>query len=285
MSAVFGLVVIVGAFYGVIRLLATAGSAIGGVRHRPYKLLAKKFRGRCESRGFSEPPTVSFRHRSSNVRVGLAPVIAGQQPMPPRTRVVARFETGLPFRCELAPASRPLPAQPPRGTRFAKSGIPLFDHNYLVMANDPEMARELLRPDAVRAAIDNLRLLAPPSGMLVSINPERLLVQVDRNLGLNAQFLELAVRQALIIHDGLHAGVLSRMAEGVSIVSSGVSDLEDSGPPVCKVCGETIAGAHVLCASCKTPHHRDCWMFIGNCSVFGCQGKNTLSAPIGGSTR
>ena len=278
MEAIFGLIVIVAAFYGVIRLLATAGSALGGVRHRPYKLLAKKYRGNCESRGFSEAPTVNFRYNGSNVRVGLAPNVAGQRPLPPRTRVVVRFAQGLPFRCELAPANRPSPPQQPRGTRFAKSGIDTFDNDFFVMANDPELVREFLRSETVRASIENLRRLAPPSGMLISVNPERLLVQVDRNLGLNANFLEWAVREALVVHDALHAGVLARMAEGISIVAVNLAEPEDSDPPVCKVCGEAIAGAHVLCVACKTPHHRDCWMFIGGCSVFGCQGKHSLAA-------
>lgn len=278
MRVFLGLIAVAAGFYLAVRFLAALFSAIGGARHRPYKLLAKRFRGTCESRGFSEPPTVSFRYRGSSVRVGLAPIVPGQPSLPPRTRVVARFEQGLPFRCELAPIDRPLPAQPPRGTRFAPSGIPSFDQEYNVMANDPEMVRELLRLETVRAAIENLRRLAPPGGMLISINPERLLVQVDRNLGLNFSFLEPAVHQALTIHDGLQAGVLSRLTEGVSILSSGFSEPEDDGPPVCKVCGEPIVGAYVLCASCKTPHHRDCWMFIGNCSVFGCQGKTSLSS-------
>src|SRR5215218_3383885 len=117
--------------------------------------------------------------------VGLAPTIPGQ-PALPRTRVVARFAKGLPFRLELMPALRPAPAQPPKGTRPVRCGQPEFDRNYSVQANDAEMAREFLRPPEVREAIEGLRRLAPPSGMLVSINPERLLVQVDRNLGAQA---------------------------------------------------------------------------------------------------
>ena len=46
-----------------------------------------------------------------------------------------------------------------------------------------------------------------PGGMLVSINPERLLVQVDRNLGQSSEALAQAVREALVIHDGLLDGV------------------------------------------------------------------------------
>ena len=54
--------------------------------------------------------------------------------------------------------------------------------------------------------------------MLVSINPERLLVQIDRNLGQNAEALIQVVSESLEIHDGLQVGVSRRMTEGIAIV-------------------------------------------------------------------
>src|SRR5262249_46887160 len=151
--------------------------------------------------GFGEPPTVSFSHNGSNVRVGLAPQVAGK-PHSPRTRVVARFPRGLPFRLELAPVSRPAPLQPPKGTRLVRLGDPDFGRAYVVQAHDIEMARAFL-PPTVRWSIGNLERLVAPGGMLVSVNPERMLVQVDRNLGLNAEPLANAVHESLVIHDGL----------------------------------------------------------------------------------
>ncbi len=260
--------------YLAIRLAATAGSWLSGSRYRAYRHLAARYQGRYESRGLSDPPTVSFAHRGSNVRVGLAPQVVGQ-PANPRTRVVVRFRRGLPFRLELAPIARPAPPQPPKGTRLVRVGDQEFDRGYVVQANDADMAREFLS-SAVRWSIDNLHRLAPPSGMLVSINPERLLVQVDRNLGLDAEALEFAVREALLIHDGLQEGVAARMSQGVEIVAVGPADEEDAGPPICKVCGEPITSPGVVCASCRTPHHLDCWEFVGTCSIYGCNSKKSV---------
>lgn len=259
--------------YVVIRFAATAGSWFTGTRFRAYRQLASLYHGRYESRGLSDPPTVSFSYWGSTVRVGLAPHVPGQH-LGPRTRVVARFSQGLPFRLELAPISRPAPAQPPKGTRVVRVGDQEFDHGYVVQANDPDMAREFLCP-SVRWAIGNLSRIAPPGGMLISINPERLLVQVDRNLAQHGDTLPYAVREALVIHDGLTQGVAARLTQGIAIVSAGAAD-EEEGPPVCKVCGEAITGPAVRCASCKTPHHRDCWEFVGACSIYGCQGKQSV---------
>jgi len=268
------LVLFVLILYVVIRTVATACVYLSGRRYKAYRQLAGRYRGRYESRGLAEPPTVSFTYHGSMVRVGLAPNPPGQANAP-RTRVVARFARGLPFRMELAPVARPAPPQAPKGTRVVRIGNPEFDRGYVVQANDVEMACEFLAA-SVRWSIDNLQRLAPPGGILVSINPERLLVQVDRNLGQSSEALATMVREALVIHDGLQVGVAARLSQGVSIVAVGPADTADAGPPICKVCGEMIVEPEVVCAVCRTPHHRDCWEFVGSCSIYGCKGKESV---------
>lgn len=270
---VIGVVVLI--CYGLIRGGVNALTWISGSRFRAYRQLAARYHGRYENRGLTDPPTVSFVHNGSTVRVGLAPQVPGQ-PTFPRTRVVVRFARGLPFRLELAPYARAAPAQPPKGTRPVRVGDAEFDRAFSVQANDPEMARDFLTAP-VRWAVANLQRLGPPGGMLVSINPERMLVQVDRNLGLSPEALAAGVGQALAIHEGLQTGVASRLSEGVAIVSAGPASAEDAGPVICKVCGDPIADApKVQCATCRTPHHRDCWEFVGGCSIFGCKGKTAV---------
>ncbi len=105
---ILGLVVLF--LYVLIRGLSTFSAWVGGQRYRAYRNLATTYHGRYESRGLSDPPTVSFTHNGSTVRVGLAPTIAGQPGQIPRTRVVVRFGKGIPFRLELAPVCRPAPS-------------------------------------------------------------------------------------------------------------------------------------------------------------------------------
>jgi hypothetical protein len=269
--AILGLIAL--AVYLTIRLLASASAWLSGNRFRAYRELASRYQGRYENRGLSDPPTVSFAHNGSNVRVGLAPTVPGQA-LGPRTRVVARFRNGLPFRLELSPSTRPAPPQPPKGTRLVRVGVPEFDRAFVVQANDADMAREFLS-DAVRASVVNLQRLNPPSGMLVSVNPERLLVQVDRNVAVLPASLLQAVHESLVIHDGLQAGVATRLRQGIDIVAAGMANPED-GPPVCKVCGDPIVTPGVICVVCRTPHHRDCWEFVGACSIYGCTSKQSM---------
>jgi hypothetical protein len=282
MEQLFGLGVIALVLYLVIRLAARGIAGLSGARFRAYRHVANRFGGRYESRGLVDPPTVSFGHRGATVRVGLAPTVAGQSSFP-RTRVVARFPRGLPLRLELQPFGRPIPPQPPKGTRLVRSGHVEFDKLYLVQANDPDMARAWLDPPTVRGAIEALRRQSPPAGMLVSINPERILVQVDRNLAVHSVLLEAAVRDTLTLLDALTLIVTAQLERGIEIVAVGPSSPEDAGPPVCEVCGDPIASAHVACASCKTPFHRDCWTFIGGCSTFGCASKHCNAVTMVGN--
>jgi hypothetical protein len=267
---IVGLIVL--AFYIFIRVLSNFGAWMSGARYRAYRQLAAQYHGRYESRGLAESPTVSFTHNGATIRVGLAPTIVGQAGQIPRTRVVARFQTGIPFRMELAPIARPAPPQPPKGTRPLRTGDPEFDGTFFVQANDLDMARDFLGP-AIRRAIANLQSAVHPGGMLVSVNPERMLVQIDRNLGVRFEALSWAVRESLTLHDGLVERVSQRVKQGIDIVDDAGALEEDHGPPTCKVCGEPIAGLDVvLCSVCNTPHHRDCWEYVGACSIYGCNG-------------
>jgi hypothetical protein len=275
---VLGLIVFF--IYAFIRVLASFNTWVFSKQYRAYRQLAHRFSGRYESRGMGDPPTVSLQYHGTAVRVGLAPTIPGQQ-TGPRTRVVARFRSGIPFRLELAPVIRPAPTQPPKGTQAVRTGDPVFDHEFVVQANDSEMARDFLNP-IVRHAIGNLQRLVHAGGMLLSINPERLLVQIDRNLGQSTEALCQAVSETLAIHDGLQLGVSRRMRQGIEIVNHRELADEDQGPPVCKVCGELIDGGPVVvCSSCRTPHHGDCWAYVGSCSIYGCGCR--LGEQIAGS--
>jgi hypothetical protein len=269
------------ALYLVVRFLSKGMAGLSRIRHRAYRQLAQKYRGKYEPRGLVDPPTVSFTYLGSLIRVGLAPVVPNQ-PAAPRTRVVARFGQGIPLRMELMPSGRPQPPQAPKGTRPVKLGQADFDRGYVVQANDPDVARDFLGRIDVRTAIDNLRHMAPPTGMLLSINPERLLSQADRNLGTQAAQLDAIVKETLILHDALLESVAGRASEGIDIVAIGTGgggEVEgEAQQPICEVCGEPIATTHVACVVCRTPYHRDCWTFVGGCSTYGCPSKQCESA-------
>ncbi len=44
----------------------------------------------------------------------------------------------------------------------------------------------------------------------------------------------------------------------------------DSGAGTCQICGGELAGERHRCPECRTPHHRECWEYLGGCSTYGC---------------
>ncbi|WP_165075449.1 RING finger protein [Paludisphaera rhizosphaerae] len=270
------------AAYVVIRMLAKAGAWATGSRYRAFRRLASRFGGRYETRGLSDSPIVSFPEGEDIVRVGLAPA-SGRRPGGTSTRVVVRFRTGMPFRLDLTPQNSPAVRMVAKGTQPVRVGDREFDGAYAVRANDPDMALDFLSP-ATRWAVQGLQRLVQPGGLSISIIPERLLVQIDRNLSDDEEALFAAVAETLTIHKGLREGVRRRVGEGVTLLEGDAAADPDEGPPVCKVCGEIVdTGPITLCAKCGAPHHRDCWEFVGWCSIYGCGGK--LGKPASTSIR
>lgn len=265
--------------YGSLRLTIKAVAWATGSRYHAFRRLAARFNGRYEARGLADSPIVSFPQGDDLVRVGLAPASARKAGVI-STRVVVRFRRGIPFRLDLLPADSPTLRQVVRGLQPVRVGDREFDGAFAVRANDPEMARDFLDP-GTRWAVQGLQRLVRPGGLALAVSPERLLVQIDRDLSDDPDALFAAVAETLTIHEGLRAGVRRRISEGVKLIEGdGGPDPED-GPPVCKVCGEAVVeGPMVACEKCGAPHHRDCWEFVGWCSIYGCGGKVGRPGPV-----
>ncbi len=41
----------------------------------------------------------------------------------------------------------------------------------------------------------------------------------------------------------------------------------------CRVCGEEYNRETVNCIDCETSYHKECWDFVGKCSVYACDSK------------
>lgn len=46
----------------------------------------------------------------------------------------------------------------------------------------------------------------------------------------------------------------------------------------CPVCGEGAGPEMALCPVCETPHHRECWSWVGGCAIYGCAGGAAIVA-------
>jgi hypothetical protein len=53
-------------------------------------------------------------------------------------------------------------------------------------------------------------------------------------------------------------------------VEAAPSEIKATGAE-CQVCNAPMTSDIVYCARCKTPHHGQCWQYLGQCSTYGCR--------------
>ncbi len=144
-------------------------------------------------------------------------------------------------------------------------GSPAFDRVYIIRGNDPQRITALLTTP-VQASIDKLRRFLGDSDIYIGAKAGTLLIK-KKSLISSIYKLESFVALGLAFYDEI-AGL---RLQGIEILdqreSSFTLDMPDA---VCQICGEPITSDAVLCRSCRTPHHRDCWAYCGKCSTYGC---------------
>jgi hypothetical protein len=141
-----------------------------------------------------------------------------------------------------------------------------FDQTFWIETSDPEWAREVLTPVLRRGLLklresggwlsqSNVTLDVGRSGLILGVSR----VLVDHRSSLEP-FIELAVAALKACRGG---------GPAVGVVLAAV---ETKGGSECPVCGHAVDQG-ITCSTCGTPHHGDCWKYLGGCAIFGCQGR------------
>ena len=102
-----------------------------------------------------------------------------------------------------------------------------------------------------------------------------------------AATLHLVVEEARHVARALVAEHALSDADGHALLASlgGADPVEATtriaeGEGNCLVCGDALAERGVVyCAACETPHHPDCWSWVGRCSTFACGCTDAVPRP------
>jgi hypothetical protein len=151
------------------------------------------------------------------------------------------------------------------GMQDIEVGVPAFDDRFIVQGNDPGLIREYLSRET------QLGLQAVASFTFF----------FDLHLIIGGGTLRVTKRTDIVAEPDLRNFVHAFEGLFLALVAArsvGMEFLPSSAPPRisdthCQVCGEGLHGTIVYCASCQTPHHLDCWQYIGSCSVYACGQK------------
>jgi hypothetical protein len=205
---------------------------------------------------------MKFRHQGADVELGIN-ASGGQRPSHYTWMRVAWPYPKL--RCEIFPEKWSALIGRMLGMEDLTIASRYFDAQYVIRSNEPETIRALLS-DEVQKTIDSLRYFVTPDDISVSIGGGQLTIRKGSRLAHHdglARFIKLS----LLLYDQAFAAVTA----GVEIVESESNSIDLATVDVmCQICGEVIRRNCVLCRSCNTPHHKDCWEYYGSCSTFAC---------------
>jgi len=263
---------------GIIAVVAIVGySTKYATLNQCFQKVARAYRGKCELGGiFSGYPRIRFRRNQDDFLIDVE-VISRQ----PYTRLIAPW--GDPqFWCEIHPWRLWTSLQSFFTDPGSRIGTPAFQQLFEVQTNDARRATDFLSVN-VQRQLERMRWLPPYNGgdLRIAILHGQLAIY-------RRGVLDEPASLKNFIDVGLE---LFRLGARWQLASEAeVQILADTAPvletaPICPICGDPVEVNVVQCASCDTPHHRECWQYNTKCAMYGCgqtdfrRGRST-SPPI-----
>jgi hypothetical protein len=157
------------------------------------------------------------------------------------------------------------------GAQDLSVGDSSFDSEYVVKANPEILVPELFSPARRERVMASVRRLSGFSQPTIDLNVTQLSVQARQFLTEEIYLMRL-VQTAEDFVSYLFGASRSLPVVGVELGSVSVS----SGGE-CPVCGGVMGEGVLRCEVCRTPHHAECWEYMGRCSTYACKGKRALS--------
>jgi hypothetical protein len=160
---------------------------------------------------------------------------------------------------------------PPEGTAETKApaalpadleiGDPAFDARYVVRSAPPEFFDRLFSPERRAEIASTVTLLARFAPPRIDLSRESLSLEwIDLVLAQpSLHVLVRCARDMLRWLDELRPGPVPRPAAPAVIGR-------------CPVCGMELRESVIRCGRCDTPHHAECWSYVGRCSTYACGG-------------
>ena len=234
-----------------------------------YQLLAQRFHGTLHRMGLRGMPQVVFSYRSARVTVEALARVPQDLGSGPAVRICLPWPEAA-LRVEVRHPPQQPHAAVPDGLQPVLLAPDDFARRCSVRGMDPRAVAEFFN-EVIRWHVE--RLCTQPV-----VSP--LCLQVGRGV--------MAITKVLTVHRGAELiqvveAALDLYDQALLTRTRGITFLEQHSAQVleqavCRICGEEIREGLVFCRRCKTPHHRECWQYVGRCSVFAC-GETQFREP------
>lgn len=154
------------------------------------------------------------------------------------------------------------------GGQDLEIGDPSFDKQYVIKATPGSLAPRLFRRDRRPTGIRIVRRIQSYVHPTFDLNPQTATVKVRQSLRAEADLMTLidTAREFVdfVVSPAAPAGIV---LEEVTVAAEGV----------CPVCGTAMKDRILRCEECRTPHHAECWEYMGRCSTYACKGTRGVA--------
>lgn len=169
---------------------------------------------------------------------------------------------------QVRPREGPVPTLPPLRLRPPLAGAGEFDGHFEIRVG-PSAPDTLAPSNDVCMHLLDLADLCFPTHPVLEVHENRARLYVPMVLDSIERRRSFLTKGQRIMEAILTEFVDVEIGQCVQLID--VFFVDGAIEEICQVCGEQIGQERVLCARCSTPHHRECWVYAGACSIFGCQ--------------
>lgn len=149
-----------------------------------------------------------------------------------------------------------------------------FDYNYTLQSNQAEDAKSRFSTEAASLVAS----LNAGSGSFSHERPTLKQITTTQNTFLVSVTLQPSLKSLVRLVENFTEllEILAGPAPVVQFIEDTSAIVIDSilnrgAGAACLVCGEKIGDAAFRsCARCATPHHKDCWEYLGGCAIYAC---------------
>ncbi len=135
-----------------------------------------------------------------------------------------------------------------------------FDANFVVRSSPRSFASRMFSAGRRTRFVEAIRRLSPLLGLRLGLEPGRLEIRVAEELVEWPQVLRMKLAAEEIVDL-----LLSVPLPGIEL-----GERVERASGLCPICTTPLRDPIVRCRRCSSPHHQDCWEYLGHCATYGC---------------
>jgi hypothetical protein len=148
-----------------------------------------------------------------------------------------------------------------------------FDSQYVIKATPAVLATRLFSPERRLEGMRIVRRLRGYSSGTFDLDSQTVTLMVRQYLREESDLMTLITCAKDFASFVLGATPSVEVRRGEIVME----EVRVATGGECPVCGTAMTAGTVRCELCRTPHHAECWQYMGRCSTYACPGRRSVA--------